>query len=135
MKSQIFINLPVKDVNKSMAFYAKMGFTNNPQFSDDSAKCMVLSEEIFVMIMTYDKFKSFVTKPIADTSNTIAAILSLSVESVAKVKEVVEKALSAGGKEPVPIKDYGFMVNRTVEDLDGHTWEVFFMDMSKMPNS
>ena len=133
MKSQIFINLPVKDLNKSMTFYTKMGFVNNPQFSDDTAKCMVFSEEIFVMILTHEKFKSFVTKLIADTSKTIAAILSLSVESVAKMNEIADNAVAGGGNEPVPIKDYGFMVNRTIEDVDGHTWEIFFMDMSKMP--
>ncbi len=133
MKAQIFINLPVKDLEKSMAFYTKMGFTNNPQFSDDTGKCMVFSEEIYVMIMTHEKFKSFVTKPIADTSSTIAAILSLSVESVDKLNEIANNAVVGGGKEPVPIKDYGFMVNRTVEDMDGHTWEIFFMDVSKMP--
>jgi predicted lactoylglutathione lyase len=133
MRPQIFINLPVKDLDKSMNFYTKMGFTNNPQFSDDTGKCMVFSEEIFVMILTHDKFKAFSSKPIADVSKTTAVLLSLSVESIDKVNEIVDNALSAGGKEPIEAKDYGFMQQRTLEDLDGHTWEIFYMDMSKMP--
>lgn len=133
MRTQIFINLPVKDLEQSMKFYAAMGFTNNPQFSDESAKCMVFSEEILVMIMGQERFKSFTTKPIADVSKSIAAILSLSLESLARVNELAESALAAGGKEPVAAKDYGFMQLRTIEDLDGHTWELFYMDMSKFP--
>ena len=133
MKAQIFINLPVKDLQKSMEFYTKMGFKNNPQFSDETAKCMVFSEEIFVMILTHDKFNTFATKPIADTSKTTAALLSLSLESLDKVNELAENALSGGGIEPVPSKDYGFMQQRTIEDLDGHTWELFYMDVSQFP--
>jgi predicted lactoylglutathione lyase len=133
MRPQIFINLPVKDLDKSMNFYTKMGFTNNPQFSDDTGKCMVFSEEIFVMILTHDKFKAFSSKPITDVSKTTAVLLSLSVESIDKVNKIVDNALSAGGKEPIEAKDYGFMQQRTLEDLDGHTWEIFYMDMSKMP--
>lgn len=133
MSKQIFINLAVKDLEKSMALYTKMGFTNNPQFSDDSGKCMVWSENIFVMLLTHDKFKGFTNKPIADTKNNIASLLSLSVESVTKMNEIVTNALSAGGIEPSEMKDYGFMQQRTVEDFDGHTWEIFFMDMSKFP--
>lgn len=134
MKAQIFINLPVNDLEKSIEFYTKMGFTNNPQFSDDSAKCMVFSDEIFVMILTHEKFKQFATKPISDASKSTAVLLSLAVESLEKVNEIVDNAVSAGGKEPVPFKDYGFMQQRTVEDIDGHTWEIFYMDMSKMPS-
>lgn len=133
MKSQIFLNLPVKDLEKSMAFYSKMGMVNNPQFSDDSAKCMIFSEEIYVMIMSHERFMTFSTKPIADLSNAVSSLLSLSVESVEKMNEIVDNALTAGGKEPVEAKDHGFMQQRTLEDLDGHTWEVFFMDLSKFP--
>ncbi len=133
MRSQIFLNLPVSDLDKSMAFYAQMGMVNNPQFSDDSAKCMVFSEEIYVMIMTHERFKTFVTKPIADLSGAISSILSLSVESLEKVNEIVDNALKVGGKEPVEAKDHGFMQQRTLEDMDGHLWEVFYMDVSKFP--
>lgn len=131
---QVFINLVVKDLSKSMNFYTQMGFTNNPQFSDDTAKCMVWSENIFVMIMTAEKFKGFATKPIADTKNNLAALFALSVESLDKVNEIVNTAISAGGTEPTEMKDYGFMQQRTVEDFDGHTWEVFYMDISKFPS-
>lgn len=130
---QVFINLAVKDVEKSMNFYMQLGFTSNPQFSDDQAKCMIWSDAIFVMIMTHEKFKTFTTKPIADTKGNIAALFALSVDSVNTVNEIVEKGLKAGGSEPMPMTDYGFMQLRKIEDYDGHTWEIFFMDMSKFP--
>ncbi len=133
MAAQVFINLVVKDLERSMQLYTKMGFTNNPQFSDDTAKCMVWSEHIYLMIMTAEKFKGFATKPIADTKNTLAASYSLSLESVAKMNEVADNAISAGAGEPSEMKDYGFMQQRTIEDFDGHTWELFYMDMSKFP--
>ena len=133
MQSQVFINLAVKDVNQSMDFYTQVGFSNNPQFSDDSTKCMVWSENIFVMIMNHEKFKTFVTKPIADTKNNTAALFALSVESLDKVNELVDKGVAAGGSEPVPFADYGFMQKRNIEDMDGHIWEIFYMDMSKFP--
>lgn len=133
MKSQIFINLPVNDLEKSFNFYTKMGFTNNPQFSDESAKCMVFSEEIFVMLLTHDRFKTFIVKPITDVSKTTTLLLSISVESLDKVNEISNNAISAGGKEPIEAKDHGFMQQRTIEDLDGHIWELFYMDLSKFP--
>ncbi|MEY2828739.1 MAG: hypothetical protein RIQ33_597 [Bacteroidota bacterium] len=130
---QIFINLVVKDLQKSMAFYTALGFTNNPQFSDDTAKCMVWSDNIFVMIMTDDKFKSFATKPIADTKTNLAALFSLSFNSTDEVNTVMANGLKAGGIEPTEMKDYGFMQQRTIEDFDGHTWEIFYMDITKFP--
>ncbi len=134
MESQVFINLAVKDVKKSMDFYTKLGFTNNPQFSDESGKCMVWNDHIFVMLLTHEKFKNFASKPIADTKNHIAALFSLSVENLDKINEIVENGLAAGGTEPVPFEDYGFMQKRNIEDFDGHTWEIFCMDMSKFPS-
>jgi hypothetical protein len=134
MAKQIFINLAVKDLNHSMDFYAALGFTNNPQFSDDSGKCMVWSDSIFVMIMNHDKFNSFVTKPIANTKSNIAGLFSLSVESTDEMNAILSKGLAAGGIEPLPMRDYGFMQQRTIEDPDGHTWEIFFMDVSKFPS-
>lgn len=130
---QVFINLAVKDIEKSMNFYTQLGFTNNPQFSDDTAKCMVWSENIFVMIMTHEKFKTFATKPLADTKLNLAGLFSLSMDSVDEVNNLVTNGLKAGGIEPNELRDYGFMQQRTIEDLDGHTWEVFFMDMTKFP--
>ncbi len=133
MAKQIFINLAVKDLQKSMDFYLALGFTNNPQFSDDTAKCMVWSENIFVMLLSHEKFSSFATKPIADTKSALAALFSLSLDSLEEVNALMTNGLNAGGIEPTEMKDYGFMQQRTIEDFDGHTWEVFFMDMSKMP--
>ncbi len=130
---QVFINLAVKDVAKSMDFYTRIGFTNNLQFSDDSSKCMVWSEHIFVMIMNHEKFQTFTSKPIADTKNNIAGLFSLSVDSLEKINEIVDAGLAAGGTEPRPFLDYGFMQQRSIEDHDGHTWEIFYMDMSKFP--
>ena len=133
MAKQIFINLPVKDLQKSMDFYTALGFTNNPQFSDNAGKCMVWSENIYVMLLSHEKFASFATKPIADTKSALAGLFSLSVESVDELNTILEKGLKAGGIEPHPIRDYGFMQQRTIEDFDGHSWEVFYMDLSKMP--
>ena len=133
MAKQIFINLAVKNVDKSMEFYTKMGFSNNPQFSDESGKCMVWSEDIFLMLLSHEKFASFATKPIADTKASVAGLFSLSVDSVEEVNRIMQAGLDAGGTEPNELRDYGFMQQRTIEDFDGHTWEVFYMDMSKFP--
>jgi len=133
MAKQVFINLAVKDLQKSMDFYTALGFTNNPQFSDDTGKCMVWSDSIFVMLLAHEKFSSFTTKPIADTKSKVAALFSLSFSTLDEVNNVMIKGLNAGGTEPTEMKDYGFMQQRTIEDFDGHTWELFYMDMNKMP--
>ena len=133
MTKQIFINLAVKDLQKSMDFYTALGFTNNPQFSDDSGKCMVWGDNIFVMLLTHEKFANFATKPIADTKSNVAALFSLSTDSVDEVNTIVTNGLKAGGIEPSEMRDYGFMQQRTIEDFDGHTWEIFYMDISKFP--
>jgi predicted lactoylglutathione lyase len=133
MAKQIFINLAVKDLDKSMEFYTKLGFTNNPQFSDDSGKCMVWSENIFVMILTHEKFAYFATKPIADTKTNLAGLFSLSMDSIEEMNKMVNEGIKAGGIEPSEMKDYGFMQQRTIEDFDGHTWEIFYMDITKFP--
>ena len=133
MSKQIFINLAVTDLQRSVDFYTALGFVNNPQFSDDEGKCMVWSENIFVMLLSHDKFKNFATKPIADTKSTVAALFSLSMDSVDEINTMMENGLKAGGIEPTEMKDYGFMQQRTIEDFDGHTWEIFYMDMSKFP--
>jgi hypothetical protein len=133
MAKQIFINLAVKDLQKSMDFYTALGFTNNPQFSDDAGKCMVWSENIFVMIITPEKFTTFATKPLADTKSKLAGIFSLSVDSLDEVNSILTNGLIAGGTEPHEMRDYGFMQQRTIEDFDGHTWEVFYLDINKFP--
>jgi predicted lactoylglutathione lyase len=133
MAKQIFINLAVKDLQKSMDFYTALGFTNSPQFSDDAGKCMVWSENIYVMLLTHEKFANFATKPIADTKSKVAGLFSLSTDSAEEVNSIVASGLKAGGIEPNEIRDYGFMQQRTIEDFDGHTWEIFYMDISKFP--
>ena len=133
MAKQIFINIAVKNLQKSMDFYAALGFTNNPQFSDDTTKCMVWCENISVMLLTHSKYLGFTKKPIADTIKNSASLFSLPLDSVEEVNNLMLNGLNAGGIEPSEMKDYGFMQQRTIEDFDGHTWELFYMDISKFP--
>jgi uncharacterized protein len=128
MSSKIFVNLPVKDLKRSMAFYTAIGFTNNPQFTDHTAACMIFSEEIYVMLLTHEKFSQFTKKQIADASKTAQMSIALLMDSKDGVHKIAESAVAAGGVEPSPMSDYGFMIQRTFEDLDGHTWAPFFMD-------
>lgn len=135
MTKQVFINLAVTDLQRSMDFYTALGFTNNPQFSDHEGRCMVWSDNIYVMLLSHEKFMSFSTKPIADTKSAVAGLFSLSMESLDEVNRVMDHGLRAGGTEPNEMRDYGFMQQRTIEDFDGHTWEIFFMDFSKIPSA
>lgn len=116
-----------------MDFYAAIGFTNNPQFTDETAACMVLTEEIYVMLLTHTKFSQFTQKGIGNAFKSASVINSLSVDSKEEVDAMMEKALKSGGKESNEAKDYGFMQQQSFEDPDGHLWEVFYMDMSKFP--
>lgn len=134
MSQQIFINLPVNDLQRSMDFYTAIGFTNNPQFTDDKAACMVVSDTIFVMLLTHERFSDFTAKAIADTKKTVAVLNALSVESAEAVNDTLEKALAAGANEYAEPKDYGFMQQRCFEDPDGHNWEITYMDMSQFPH-
>lgn len=133
MPAQVFINLAVSNLEQSAALYSQMGFNINPAFSDDSAKCMVWSDTIFLMIMTKERFQAFATKPLADTKAGLAGIFALSTDSTEAMHSIADKALKAGATEPKPLQDHGFMQLRTIEDMDGHTWEIFFMDLSQMP--
>jgi len=133
MIKQIFINLAVKNLQKSTEFYSALGFNINPLFSDDTAKCMVWNESIYVMLLTHDKFSTFINKPIADTKSGVAALFSLSFDSIDEVNKVMENGLKTGATEPTELRDYGFMYQRTIEDFDGHTWEIFYMDISQFP--
>jgi predicted lactoylglutathione lyase len=133
MKRQIFVNLPVSNLKRAMNFYAAIGFENNPQFTDDTAACMVVSEEIFVMLLTHEKFLEFTHKDIADTQKTAAVINFLSASSNEEVDEFMAKALAAGGSEPQEAKDFGFMYQRSLADPDGNLWEVGHMDMAQFP--
>jgi predicted lactoylglutathione lyase len=133
MATKIFINLPVADLQKAMSFYTAIGFTNNPQFTDETAACMVLTEEIYVMLLTHSKFNEFTKKEIGNTFKTASVINSLSLDSTQEVNAIIDKAVRAGGKESAEAKDYGFMQQRSFEDLDGHLWEVLYMDLAKFP--
>lgn len=133
MAKKIFINLPVSDLKKSMEFYTKIGFTNNPAFTDETAACMVLTEEIYVMLLTHPKFSEFTSKKIIDAKKSSGVINSISVDSLAEANTMANAALEAGGSEPNPPKDYGFMQQRSFNDLDGNHWEVIYMDMSQLP--
>lgn len=130
MSTKMFVNFPVKDLATSIAFYKALGFEFNSQFTDETAACMVISEHNYAMLLTYAKWKQFTSKPIADTHKTAAVAVALALDNTQAVDDMVEKAVKAGGKEPRPKQDYGFMVQRTFEDPDGHTWEPFFMDPS-----
>ena len=128
MPTEIFVNLPVKNLDKSIAFFKGLGFKFNKNFTDDTAACMVISDSIYSMLLTHEKFKSFTKKAIADTKKTIEVMTAISVDNKARVNKMVEKAVAQGAKEPRKPQDYGFMYLRAFEDLDGHTWEIFWMD-------
>ncbi|MGC2307572.1 MAG: VOC family protein [Nitrososphaeraceae archaeon] len=130
MKTKIFVNLPIKDLNKSVAFFTKLGFSFNPQFTDENATCMIIGEDIFIMLLVEKFFKSFTKKDVCDTSKNTEAIVALSVESREKVDQMIEKAKEAGGSEPREKQDHGWMYGRSFEDIDGHLCEVFFMEES-----
>ncbi|HOB12875.1 MAG TPA: VOC family protein [Novosphingobium sp.] len=128
MQHQIFINLPVTDLDRAIAFYTALGFARNPQFSDDAGACMVLSDTIYVMILTHAKWQTFTTRPICPPSSSEVS-LALSVESRDAVNQLVAAGAAHGGTADVnPPEDHGFMFQRTIADPDGHIWEPFWMD-------
>jgi predicted lactoylglutathione lyase len=126
----IFINLPVKDLKKSTNFFKELGFEFNLQFSDETTSCMIINDNIYALIMIEERFKGFSKKEIVDTTTSAEAILSLSAESRDRVDELVNKALSSGGKSYSEPQDHGFMYIWGFQDLDGHLWEVAYMDES-----
>ena len=125
---KIFVNLPVKDLDKSMAFFKALGFTFNAQFTDETAASMVISDDIYVMLLTHEKFKQFTPKAIADTATTSEVLTALSADSKDEVNKMVDAALKAGGQKLREPQDYGFMYERSFQDLDGHIWEIIWMD-------
>ena len=131
--AQIFVNLPIKDVARSRAFFASLGYTFNEQFSNENAFCMVVSDNIFVMMLAEPFFQTFTKKPIIDAFEGTEVLTCLSCSSRAEVDELVAKAVAAGGKTPVPPQDHGFMYGHGYEDLDGHQWELSYMDMTAVP--
>ena len=128
MANQIFINLPVKDLNKSIEFFTKLGYTFNKQFSDANGTCMIISDDIFVMLLVEPFFNGFTKKETADTSKVSEAIICLSAENREGVDELVRKAVAAGGTTIEEADDQGFMYSHGYQDLDGHLWNILYMD-------
>lgn len=128
MATKIFVNLPVKDLNKSIEFFGKIGYRFNQQFTDEKAACMVITDDIFAMLLKEDFFQTFTKKKIVDTKISTEVINALSADSKQEVDDLVNKAISAGGTEYVEAQDMGFMYYRCFQDLDGHLWEVFWMN-------
>jgi predicted lactoylglutathione lyase len=128
MANQIFVNLPVKDLDKSKAFFEAIGYTINPQFTDEKAASVVFSDTIYAMLLTEEYYATFTTKAIADARTTSEALLALGVDSREAVDRLVDSALAAGATEPRQAQDHGFMYTRAFDDLDGHGWEVLWMD-------
>ena len=128
MPQMIFVNIPVTDVARSRTFYEALGYTINEKFSDPTAACVVLSESIYFMILNHERFKGFATKPLADPATTTAVMIALSQDSRESVDTLTEAAIRAGGVEPKPAQDLGFMYSRTLHDPDGNVLEAFWMD-------
>jgi predicted lactoylglutathione lyase len=133
MHKQIFVNLPVRDLARSRAFFSSLGFDFNPQFSNEAGACMIIGENIFAMLLTEPFFRGFTTKPLADARECTEVLTCLSCESRAEVDALVAKAIAAGGRAPNPTQDHGFMYGHGFEDLDGHLWELAWMDPGAMP--
>jgi len=127
MNRQIFLNVPVADLPRSMAFFKALGFSHNPQFTDDTAACVIISETISVMLLTHAKFRQFTPKAICDTTQAVEALFCLTCESRQEVDDLVAKALAAGGTTYDKAEDYGFMYTNSFVDPDGHGWELIHM--------
>jgi uncharacterized protein len=132
MATKIFVNLPVRDLEASKAFFGRLGFTFNAQFTDSTAACMVISDDIYVMLLTHEKFREFTSKPIADATRVTEVLTCLSRDSRQGVDEMTDAALAAGGTEARPKMDLGFMYHRSFQDLDGHIWEIVWMDPGQL---
>jgi len=130
MATQIFVNLAVKDLAKSKAFFEQLGYSFNPQFTDENAACMVISDTIYVMLLTEPFFKNFTSKDIVDAKKSTEVLVCLSAESRKHVDDIVRKAVAAGGRIYKDPQDHGFMYGHSFEDLDGHQWEFAFMEPS-----
>ena len=133
MATQIFVNLPVRDLERSKAFFSALGFSFDPQFTDDKAACLVLGENLYSMLLTEPFFKTFTVKGLADTSRTAEVITALAETSRARVDELAGRALAAGGAPSKEPYDFGWMYGRSFQDPDGHLWEVFWMDPAGPP--
>ena len=128
MARQIFVNLPIKNMERTQAFFKSLGFGFNPQFTNEQGACMIVADDIYVMLLTEPFFQGFTKKPVADAKKTTEVLVCLSCQNRAEVDELVRKAVAAGGKTPNPPQDHGFMYGHGFEDLDGHIWELMHMD-------
>ncbi|WP_141731362.1 VOC family protein [Oligoflexus tunisiensis] len=133
MSTKMFVNLAVKDLKRSMAFWESLGYHFNPQFSDETAACLVFGDDAYAMLLTHEKFRGFSPNAICDTSKQTEVLVALSCESKEDVAEKVKRALAGGAKRYTEPKDYGFMVQDSFQDLDGHVWELFYMDPNAVP--
>jgi len=134
-RRKLFVNLSVRDLKRSVDFFTELGFTFNPNFTDETATCMIVSEEACVMLLVANRFADFPTKQICDTSTHTEALLSISCESRAEVDTLVQRAIAAGGKHAMEPQDHGFMYGWSFYDPDGHHWEVFWMDPGANPSA
>ena len=134
MGTQIYVNLPVKELNKSVEFFTKLGFKFNPQFTNENATCMIIGDDIYVMLLVEKFFKTFTRKEICDSVKSTEVILCLSSESREKVDEMVRNAIAAGGTSPMNKQDQGWMYGHGFQDLDGHLWEIMWMDKANVVN-
>lgn len=132
MATKIFVNLPVKNLGKSVEFFTKLAFKFDPQFTDETATCMIVADDIFVMLLTEEKFKLFTPKKICDATQNTEVLICLSCESRAKVDEMVNCAVAAGGTTYNEPQEHGFMYGHGFQDLDGHIWELMFLDTGSM---
>jgi len=131
MSTKIFVNLPVKDLKRSMEFFKSLGFTFNPEFTDETAACMVISDNIYAMLLTHAKFKEFTPRAICDATKSTEAIICLSRNSREGVDDLVHKAVASGGRTYAASKEYGFMYQHGFQDLDGHIWELIHLAESQ----
>ena len=132
MATNIFINLPVKNLDRSIAFFTALGYTFDPQFTDETATCMIVADNIFVMLLTEAKFKQFTPKALCDATKSTEVLLAISVEHRERVDELVRNAVAGGGSTYSEAQDHGFMYQHGFQDLDGHIWEVMYMDASAL---
>lgn len=133
MATQIFVNLPIKDLKRSVEFFTKLGYTFNPKFTDEKATCMIVSDTIYIMLLIQPFFQTFTKKEIVDAHKSIECTICLSADTKNAVDEMVSKAEAAGANIPNPASDYGFMYQHSFEDLDGHHWEFVWMDPNGAP--
>jgi predicted lactoylglutathione lyase len=130
MATKIFVNLPVKDLNRTVEFFTRLGFAFNPQFTDENAACMIIGEDNYIMLLVEKFFRTFTNKEICDVAKDAEVIVALSAESREKVDQMMNRVLEAGGKESRDPQDHGWMYGRSFQDIDGHLWEIIYMDVS-----